>query len=157
MAVASGHARRISGGGLTLVEVAFAIGILGVCLIAIYGLLPKGLELVRRGGDETRAGHIAAKIFASSRVNGSTRIDGVQLPNIPQSAGFATEVYADDIGTLSGGKTPESRYKVNVVLQPAPGGEAAVSVLTVRVTGLFDDGFDRRYSAFVQSAGGGPQ
>jgi len=67
--------------GFTLVEVTIALGIISFGLIAILGLLPRGLSLVKESADESAAINILGKITAE-----------LQSTNIPTSRNVVFDV-----------------------------------------------------------------
>ena len=50
---------RTSGGGLSLIEVIFAVAILGVAVLAVGGMFPAALRTLVAGGRETQATNLA--------------------------------------------------------------------------------------------------
>jgi len=105
----------------SLVEVAIALGICGVCLIPIIGLLPTCLSTARDSIEETKSVSIASAIAAdllSDPVNGKTRRFGIQLATGTVPTGPITLYFAEDGNTASdsivrSGST-SSRYRVDV-------------------------------------------
>ncbi len=80
--------------GFSLVEVTLALGIVAFGLIAIFGLLPSGLNLVRESAEEATAvnimGSIASRLQAGKNLpSGTTPIElyydgeGLELPSAP--------------------------------------------------------------------------
>ena len=53
--------------GFTLVEVALALLVVGVGIVAIFGLFPAGMEAGRRTVNETQAALFAEEVFAAYR------------------------------------------------------------------------------------------
>ena len=58
----------------TLVEIAICLGIIGVALVAIIGILPRGLRTQRDSREETVIGQDASVLFEAVR-NGSRGAD----------------------------------------------------------------------------------
>ncbi len=53
--------------GFTLVEVALALLVIGIGIVAIFGLFPAGMEAGRRTVNETHAAQFAEEVFAAYR------------------------------------------------------------------------------------------
>src|SRR5437773_11749789 len=54
-------------GGFSLVEVTLALGVGAFCLIAVFGLLPVGLQTHQRATSQTAAASIMANVVADLR------------------------------------------------------------------------------------------
>jgi type II secretory pathway pseudopilin PulG len=111
----------------SLVEVTLALGIAAFCLIAVFGLMPVGMQTNRNAKSQTRATNLMAAVLADVRATPRTKATSLQLC-IPLSG--TTTVYFDSEGRCSsdlaglnirpcvGGGTwnppLETRYRVNV-------------------------------------------
>jgi len=112
----------------SLVEVTLALGIAAFCLIAIFGLMPVGVQTNRNATSQTAATNILASVMADLRATPLTTPLGrattspqYQIP-IPQNpVGSATSVpplfFAED-GTFSDSIQQQSRYQVNIMFLP---------------------------------------
>lgn len=66
--------KRISA-AFSLVEVVLALGVIGFALLAVIGLLPIGLQSGRASMQETRATHLAERVFATMRSQPFTAVN----------------------------------------------------------------------------------
>jgi len=116
----------------SLVEVTLALGIAAFCLIAVFGLMPVGMQTNRNAKSQTRATNLMAAVMADLRATPSTKTQSLQfcIP-IPLSGTPPTfTLYFDSEGRCSsdpaglgspcGGAnwSPalETRYRVNITL-----------------------------------------
>ena len=108
----------------SLVEVTLALGIAAFCLIAVFGLMPVGMQTNRNAKSQTRATNLMAAVLADVRATPRTKATSLQLC-IPLSG--TTTVYFDSEGRcssdLAGSTSPcgvawvpplETRYQVNI-------------------------------------------
>ena len=108
----------------SLVEVTLALGIAAFCLIAVFGLLPVGMQTNRNAKSQTRATNLMAAVMADLRATPSTKTTSLQFC-IPLSG--TTTIYFDSEGRCSsdpGGLTSpcgvawnpalQTRYQLNV-------------------------------------------
>ncbi|MDQ3623230.1 MAG: hypothetical protein M3463_12175 [Verrucomicrobiota bacterium] len=123
--------------GLTLVEICLALGIAGFCLIAVFGLLPVGINTNQSAVEQTAAASIATMVAADLQMkkvapdgeeseadqrNLSPRF-GFTIPvaGEPPSAAPQTIYMGEDLsptGSLGSGPTETSRYRVSVGFTP---------------------------------------
>jgi type II secretory pathway pseudopilin PulG len=115
----------------SLVEVTLALGIAGFCLIAVFGLMPVGIQTNRNSKSQSRATNLMAAVMADLRATPSTKTTSLQFC-IPLNTSTTTTLYFDSEGRCSsdlaglvirpcvGGATwippLETRYRVNVTL-----------------------------------------
>jgi uncharacterized protein (TIGR02598 family) len=76
-------------GGFSLVEVVLAIGIVSFAMLAVVGLLPTGLKIVRNSAEQAQAANLAAALADS--VRGATTTDGT---NFSFSFAGSTQTFA---------------------------------------------------------------
>jgi uncharacterized protein (TIGR02598 family) len=98
----------------SLVEVTLALGIAAFCLIAVFGLMPIGVQTNRNAASQTAATNIIAAVIADLRatpkppaINTSTQF-GITFGTNPPA------LYFDSAGQSSTSLTPNSRYQLNV-------------------------------------------
>jgi type II secretory pathway pseudopilin PulG len=129
----------------SLVEVTLALGIAAFCLIAVFGLMPVGLQTNRNAKSQTRATNLMAAVMADLRATPSTKTTSLQFC-IPLSG--TTTVYFDSEGRCSsdlpglnirscvGGGTwnppLETRYRVNVTFPSS--GNANLTYADIKAT-----------------------
>jgi uncharacterized protein (TIGR02598 family) len=106
----------------SLVELTVAIGIAAFCLIAVFGLVPVGVQTNRNATSQTRATSIMAAVVADLRatprcVGTSTQFQ-ITLgtgPGCPSTISpSAATLYFDSSGQFSTSLGTNSRYQLNV-------------------------------------------
>ncbi len=97
-------AHRLS--AFSLVEVTLALGIAAFCLIAIFGLMPVGVQTNRNATSQTAATNIIAAVVADLRATPKTSPTssqfGINIPSDPTSPPTFTP---PDVVPCSGGQT----------------------------------------------------
>lgn len=110
--------KRPSTCAFSLVEVTLALGIAAFCLIAIFGLMPVGLQTNRNATSQTAATNIIAAVVADLRATPKNSITSSQF-NIT----FGTNpppMYFDGQGQAASSLVPASptpfrpRYQLNI-------------------------------------------
>jgi type II secretory pathway pseudopilin PulG len=110
----------------SLVEITLALGIAAFCLIAVFGLMPVGMQTNRNAKSQTRATNLMAAVMSDLRATPRTKTTSLQFC-IPLS-GSPPALYFDSEGRCSsnpGGSTKpcggsnwvpplETRYQVNI-------------------------------------------
>jgi type II secretory pathway pseudopilin PulG len=128
----------------SLVEVTLALGIGAFCLIAVFGLMPVGIQTNRNAKSQTRATNLMAGVLADLRATPSIRTTSLQFC-IPLSG--STTLYFDSEGRCSSnlaGSTSlcpgvtwvpplETRYQVNITF-PGTGSVIGMTYADVKVT-----------------------
>lgn len=110
--------------GFSLVEVTLALGICGFCLIAVFGLMPVGVQTNRNAISQTAAASIMAAVISDLRATPKASSTSTQFC-IP--FGTPATVYFGSAGQCSsdvaGSSTPcgvvlspaiQTRYQVNI-------------------------------------------
>ena len=110
--------------GFSLVEVTLALGIAAFCLMAVFGLMPVGMQTNRNAKSQTRATNLMAAVMADLRATPRTKATSLQFC-IPLSG--TRTVYFDSEGrcssNLAGSNSLcgvnwvpplETRYQVNI-------------------------------------------
>jgi len=104
--------------GFTLVEVTIALGIISFGLIAILGLLPRGLSLVKESADESAAINILGKITAE-----------LQSVTNPTANNSSTNVFDAGGKKLVATSSPDAIYKaVTLVHTNSPPRMATIQI-----------------------------
>jgi uncharacterized protein (TIGR02598 family) len=117
-----------SGAGFSLVEVTLALGVAAFCLIAVFGLMPVGVQTNRNATSQTRVTNIMTAAIADLRA--TTKTPGTWTGTSSQfciALGTSTTLYFDSEGrcssNLAGTISPcgvawvppvQARYQVNV-------------------------------------------
>jgi uncharacterized protein (TIGR02598 family) len=116
----------------SLVEVTLALGVAAFCLIAVFGLMPIGLQTNRNATSQTAATNIIAFVVADMRAN-FTNQGTWRSPLLCIILGNSTTLYFDSqsqcSGNLAGSTNPcggprsviQTRYQVNITFPPSTG------------------------------------
>lgn len=102
--------------GFTLVEVALAMLVVGIGIMAVFGLFPGGIEAGRRAVNETQAALFAEEVFAGYRAMSGTTV-WASL-NTLQIAPAASNLWSGATRIIPGGtRTSVQRapYNTNIV------------------------------------------
>ena len=113
--------------GFSLVELTLALGVAALCLIAVFGLMPIGVQTNRNATSQTRATNIAAAVAADLRGTPSGNNTSSQFC-IPIPTGNSSRIlYFDSEGRcssdLAGSTTPcgvawapalQTRYRATI-------------------------------------------
>ena len=118
----------------SLVEVTLALGIAAFCLIAIFGLMPVGVQTNRNATSQTAATNIIAAVVSDMRATPKTSTTSSQF-----SITFGTNpppMYFDGSGLFAGSIAPASptpfqpRYQLNITWS----GSAGLGYADLKVT-----------------------
>ena len=96
----------------SLVEVTLALGIAAFCLIAIFGLMPVGVQTNRNATSKTAATNITAALVADLRATPTFNTTSTQF-----GITFGTNpppLYFDGSGQFSTSLGANSRYQLNI-------------------------------------------
>jgi len=128
----------------SLVEVTLALGIAAFCLIAVFGLMPVGMQTNRNAKSQTRATNLMAAVMADLRATPSNKAASLQFC-IPLSG--TTTVFFDSegrcssdlpglnslcVGIAAWNPPLETRYRVNVTFPSS--GNANLKYADLKVT-----------------------
>ena len=118
--------KRASHYAFSLVEVTLAIGIAAFCLIAVFGLIPVGVQTNRNATSQTAATNITASVIADMRATTSSI-----SPLYGITFGAAKTLYFDGAGQVTTSLGPNSRYRARITFPSSPVG---LSYADVKVT-----------------------
>src|SRR5882724_12611096 len=117
----------------SLVEVTLALGVAAFCLLAVFGLLPVGLQTNRNATSQTAATNIIAFVVADLRANYQNQ-GTWRSPLLCITLGTQTTLYFDSqsrcSGNLAGTTNPcgggfspvlQTRYRVTITFPPSTG------------------------------------
>jgi uncharacterized protein (TIGR02598 family) len=93
----------------SLVELTLAIGIAAFCLIAVFGLMPVGVQTNRNATSQTAATDIIASVIADMRATPSST-----SPQYGITFGSAKTLYFDGAGQFAILPGTNSRYRLDV-------------------------------------------
>lgn len=113
----------------SLVEVTLAIGIAAFCLIAVFGLMPVGVQTNRNSTSQTAATNILAAVVADLRAtpksNPTSSQFGIQF-------GQAKDLYFDSTGSfIPDMPNANSRYHLNITFPASPAGLSYADVKVI--------------------------
>jgi len=132
---------RQSTSAFSLVELIIALGVAAFCLIAVFGLIPVGVQTNRNATSQTAATSILANVVSDLRRAPVPRptpspvrssVYGITIPAVGGANTTAQTLYFDDSGRFSTSIAPPfptpflSRYQVSVTFPtPAPNNPGA--------------------------------
>ena len=99
------------GDAFSLVEVTLALGVGAFCLIAVFGLLPVGVQTNQRATSQSAAASIMANVVADLRATPNANPTSSQFAI---TFGTAKTLYFDGAGQFTTTLGANSRYQVNV-------------------------------------------
>lgn len=97
--------------GFSLVEVTLALGIAAFCLIAVFGLMPIGVQTNRNAASQTAGTSIIAAVIADLRATPRTSTTSSQFGI---AFGTNTTLYFDSAEQASTSLGANSRYRLNI-------------------------------------------
>src|SRR4026208_314831 len=101
----------------SLVAVTLALGIAAFCLIAVFGLMPVGVQTNRNATSQTAATNIIAAVIADIRATPAGNSTSLQF-GIPIGTS-SPPLYFDDTGQVAPTIGVNSRYQLNVTWNPS--------------------------------------
>ena len=111
--------KRASDCGFSLVELTLAIGIAAFCLIAVFGLIPVGVQTNRNATSQTAATNIMAAAVADLRATPTTTNIS---PQFAITFGTNKTLFFDGTGQFAAFLGANSRYQLNITWNAAPSG-----------------------------------
>ena len=121
----------------SLVEVTLALGITAFCLIAVFGLLPVGVQTNRNATSQTAATNLMAAVVADLRAVPMANTTSTQFEI---TFGTDATLYFDGTGQFTTSLSTNSRYQLNVTwnsMDPAAGcstGSSGMPCADLKVT-----------------------
>src|SRR5213080_4759006 len=98
-------------GAFSLVEVTLALGVAAFCLIAVFGLMPVGLQTNRNATSQTAATNIMAAVVADLRATPTAATTSTQFGI---TFGTNATLYFDSSGQFTTSSGANSRYQLNI-------------------------------------------
>ena len=120
--------------GFSLVEVTLALGVASVCLIAIFGLLPVGLQTNQDAIRQVASADILGAVITDLRATPATTPRGeatvsrqfaINIPTNPVSEAITSTLFFTGEGQPSASVNSESRYRLTITFLPNAGSRAA--------------------------------
>ena len=101
----------------SLIEVTLALGVAAFCLIAVFGLMPVGVQTNRNATSQTAATNIIAAVIADLRATPTANATSSQFGI---TFGTGATLYFDSAGQFSTSLDPNSRLQLNVTWNNSP-------------------------------------
>jgi uncharacterized protein (TIGR02598 family) len=105
----------------SLVEVTLALGIAAFCLIAVFGLMPIGVQTNRNATSQTAATGILASVIADLRATPKPPAINTSV-QYGITFGTDTTLYFDGAGQFTTSLGANSRYRVSITFPSSPTG-----------------------------------
>src|SRR5438105_7380624 len=107
--------------GFSLIEVTLALGVAAFCLIAVFGLMPVGVQTNRNATSQTAATNIMAGVVSDLRATPNSLTTSAQFAiNIPANAASPADpppcsgtqtLYFNGAGQAAAAMGTDSRYR----------------------------------------------
>jgi uncharacterized protein (TIGR02598 family) len=126
--------RRIhSSAGFSLVEVTLALGVTAFCLIALFGLLPLGVQTNQSSISQTAAASVLSSVVADLRATPKTTLTSRQYDI---TFGTPKLLYFDGQGRAVTPTDPNAtpRYRVTITFPASSTGAFASTFVSLKVT-----------------------
>jgi uncharacterized protein (TIGR02598 family) len=119
--------------GFSLVETTLALGVAGFCVIALFGLLPVGIQANQSAISQTAAASVLSSIVADLRATPKTRLTSSQYEI---TFGTPKLLYVDGEGRAVVPADPNAspRYRVTIEFPLSPAGAFAPTFVSLKVT-----------------------
>ena len=117
----------------SLVEVTLAIGVAAFCLLAVFGLVPIGVQTNRNATSQTAATNILSSVVSDIRATPKTVSTSTQY-GISLSANSTTTLYFDGQGQFATSLGADSRYRLTASFVTNPAGPNAPTFANLKVT-----------------------
>ena len=101
----------VSAAAFSLVELTLALGIAAFCLLAVFGLMPVGVQANRNATSQTAATSILSDVIADLRATPKANATSTQFAI---TFGTARTLYFDGPGQFTTVLGANSRYRVNI-------------------------------------------
>jgi uncharacterized protein (TIGR02598 family) len=128
--------------GFSLVEVTLAIGVAAISLIAIFGLLPVGLQTNHNAIEQSAATDILADVIADLKATAPTNprgggatsgLFGIAIPGNPVSANTQITMYFTSEGLVVSSANA-SRYRLTITFPPNGKGARTSTFVDLKMT-----------------------
>jgi uncharacterized protein (TIGR02598 family) len=120
--------------GSSLIEVSVALGVAGFVLIALFGLLPLGLNNNRAAIRQTNAANLLTDIVADMR---STAVSATQSPRYGVSFSTSSTYYLNEVGgpfPAAAAISGTSFYRLTLTVVPPVAGQRSATGMGVVVS-----------------------
>jgi uncharacterized protein (TIGR02598 family) len=129
--------------GFSLVEVTLAIGVAAISLLAIFSLLPIGLQTNQRAIEQTASVDILSAVAADLRATPVTNPRGgaatssqfgISMPGNPVGGTTTMTLFFNSAGQSSTSLQSDSRYRLAVTFVPNGSGTKTATFADLKVT-----------------------
>jgi uncharacterized protein (TIGR02598 family) len=103
----------------SLVELTLALGVAAFCLLAVFGLMPVGVQTNRNAASQSATTNIIAAVVSDLRATPTTSATSSQFAI---TFGTAKTLYFDGAGQFTTSLSANSRYQINVTFPSSPTG-----------------------------------
>ncbi len=119
--------------GFSLVEVTLALGVAAFCLIALFGLLPLGVQTNQSSISQTAAASVLSSVAADLRATPKTSLTS---PQYDITFGTAKFLYFDGEGRSVTPTDPNAtpRSRVTITFPASPVGAFAPTFVSLKIT-----------------------
>jgi hypothetical protein len=119
--------------GLSLIEVTMALGVAAFCLVALFGLLPLGLQTNQSSISQTAAASALSSVVADLR---ATPKSSLTSPQYDVRFGTTKVLYLNGEGRSVDPTGPSAtpRYRVMITFPPGPIGTFAPTFASLKIT-----------------------
>lgn len=123
--------------GFSLVEVSLALGVVAICLVTIFGLLPVGLQTAQISNQQVASADILSAVIADLRATPVTMPRGgattspqfaINIPANPVATATTSTLFFDGGGVATPSTNSLSRYRLTITFHPNTGTRAATLV-----------------------------
>jgi uncharacterized protein (TIGR02598 family) len=125
----------------SLIEVALALGVAAFSLLAIFSLLPIGLQTNQRSIEQTASANILSAVVADLRATPPTNPRGNAITttqfgiNIPAAGSTGiTTLFFNGAGRFASSQQSDSRYRVTITFVSNGGGSRTASFADLQVS-----------------------
>jgi uncharacterized protein (TIGR02598 family) len=102
----------------SLVEVTLALGVAAFCLIAVFGLIPVGVQTNRNATSQTASANVMAAVVADLRATPKTSTTSAQFAI---TFGTNATLYFNDSGQFATSPGANSRYQLDLTWSGSTG------------------------------------
>lgn len=119
--------------GFSLVEVTLALGVTAFCLLALFGLLPLGLQANQNSISQTAAASVLSSVIADLRATSKTSLTSSQYDI---TFGVTKSLYFDGEGRVVTPTDPNAtpRYRVMISFPASPSGSFAPTFVSLKLS-----------------------
>lgn len=122
------HPMRLAVAGFSLVEVTIALGLAAFGIIAIFALLPTGINSGSDAVNTTIAANLASVIVSDLQATSPTNTNGSVIYGVRTSPP-PTILYLGTDGTTNASTALETKFKAEVTLSPPTNDIARVQIV----------------------------